>query len=974
MWGKLKRAWANFPYKVSRTDIIAIIVTEVLTMIDVHFNGLFFMFNIGPMVFSISHLWIMVLGAVFGYTGVCYAILTVYVYYCIHDFGLAYISFVFLVAGLMGYQFSRRGLFRRPKLFPVAVAAICLVLGNGWYLLNCLLSPLGFSQVTVLGQVMLFTYCLPEALLFVLGCYVFFEKAPESIRDRVYCGYFYSPAYRENSTVADGTKRSRLGTAMTLGLILDMVIVVSGVIFMSAMTMDSFARREAELRGEPQQAEREVDFLGSFEYMEILGGQQIETGEIVGGNRFGEFANLRALLLELMMMLLCVSVPVILVTYHAFRTLMVRPLEQMAEYIKSYVNAKEDEKINFVGSMPRVEILSKNEIWEIREAMTTMINDTAAYITNLAKESELEKALAVEKEASRAKTAFLSNMSHEIRTPINSILGMNEMILRESQEGVIRSYASDIKSSGETLLRIVNDVLDLSRIEAGKLTIVPQQYDFSSTVNNLINIGDVQAEDKGLKLEININPMIPSVLFGDEKRIVQCVMNIMSNAFKYTQEGKVSLSIDYAPENSDTVAIRFSVTDTGIGIRPEDMERLFKPYDRIDEYRYHSIEGTGLGMDIVRQLLAMMNSHLTVHSVYGEGSSFSFAVFQKVLQWEPIGDVLTRYQASKGLPYQYRESFQAPNARILVVDDTNMNLVVIRGLLKQTRITIDTAESGADALRLVKKEHYHIIFIDHRMPVMDGIETRKRMAEMEDNLNHNVPCIALTANAVQGAREMYLGEGFQDYLAKPISVQRLENMIMKYLPQNLVVTPDNPLFDQNQIVESERIEGFSEDDIKEFTIKNHSEDLERYVAEGDIRNFTIAVHALKSNSRLIGAMKLSSTASDMEEHGNAGEMDKIREKLPQLLSLYRSYEDKLEPFNRHRLPDRSKLKPISEEEFLGALRDMRELISVFDYDNALSIQHMLEEYWIPEKYFKKWMRVRELMTEVDLEGLLHELE
>ncbi len=401
---------------------------------------------------------------------------------------------------------------------------------------------------------------------------------------------------------------------------------------------------------------------------------------------------------------------------------------------------------------------------------------------------ELEEQKKIADEANRAKSNFLANMSHEIRTPINAVLGMDEMILRESAEKNIRSYANDIQSAGRTLLSLINDILDFSKIEEGRMEILPTQYELSSVINDLVNMSDPRAQKKGIKLEVNVDENVPHILYGDEIRIKQVALNLLTNAIKYTEEGRVALSIGFSKQDEENVLLSFVIEDTGIGMKEEDMDRLFSPFTRIEEKRNRSIEGTGLGMSIVRQLLELMDSHLDVESEYGKGSRLSFDIRQKVVDWEPMGDISDRFAKESGSTEVYHEMFHAPDADILVVDDTEVNLSVFCNLLKQTKVKVDTASSGKGAIALTKDKHYDIIFIDHMMPDMDGIVTLGHIKDETENAD--TVCIALTANAVSGAREMYLGAGFTDYISKPVDGKRLEEMIRKYLPEEKVHTPD----------------------------------------------------------------------------------------------------------------------------------------------------------------------------------------
>ena len=389
--------------------------------------------------------------------------------------------------------------------------------------------------------------------------------------------------------------------------------------------------------------------------------------------------------------------------------------------------------------------------------------------------------------ANRAKSGFLSNMSHEIRTPINAILGMDEMILRESTEENVIQYAENLRGAGASLLGLVNDILDFSKIEAGKMEIIPVEYDPASVLNDLVNMIRQRAADKGLQLIVRAGSDLPRLMVGDEIRIKQIVTNILTNAVKYTETGSVTLSVSAEKMDERHVKLHISVKDTGIGIREADMKKLFAPFERIDEKRNRTIEGTGLGMSITRQLLALMGTKLEVESVYGQGSEFLFDLKQKVVDWMPVGNLEEAFRQAQRHVKKYHEKFIAPEAEILVTDDTAMNLTVIRNLLKRTKVRIDTAASGQETLNMTREKRYDMIFLDHRMPGMDGIETLKAMREDGENKNAGVPVIALTANAISGARDEYMQAGFQDYLSKPVNGDRLEDCMLKFLPQEKVL-------------------------------------------------------------------------------------------------------------------------------------------------------------------------------------------
>ena len=426
---------------------------------------------------------------------------------------------------------------------------------------------------------------------------------------------------------------------------------------------------------------------------------------------------------------------------------------------------------------PTVDSLRHGRTLSLSDRMSVFLSRITSELLDMAKEA---------RDANNAKSAFLSHMSHEIRTPINAILGMNEMILQDSKEDETLEYASSIRSAGNNLLSIVNDVLDFSKIEAGKMNIIPVEYEPASVINDLYNVVRLRAADKGLKFNIDIDPDIPSVLMGDDTRIKQVITNLLTNAIKYTDNGSVTLSIKKIGSAEKSVTLKVSVKDTGIGIRPEDMEKLFDEYRRFDEKRNRTVEGTGLGLSITTELLELMGTRLDVDSTYGEGSEFSFKLEQDVVNDTPVGNLSQRFNTN--VVRKYRVRFTAEDAHILVVDDSKVNLTVIKNLLKKTRINIDTALSGEEAIRLVKENAYDIIFLDHLMPKMDGTETLKKMNELEENMSATAPVICLTANAASTARDDYIKEGFRDYLPKPISLKDLEDMLFYYIPPEKIRT------------------------------------------------------------------------------------------------------------------------------------------------------------------------------------------
>ena len=635
----------------------------------------------------------------------------------------------------------------------------------------------------------------------------------------------------------------------------------------------------------------------------------------------------------------------------------------------------------------------------------------------------LDKALLDANSANSAKSTFLDNMSHEIRTPMNSILGMNEMILREEDRPEIREYALTIQRAGRALLGIINDILDYSKIQDNQMEISSTHYDLSSLVNDMVNIGAEQARKKSLTFDVNIDKAIPRMLNGDEYHLRQVLLNILNNAVKFTEHGGVTLSLGYEKVDNATILLKCAIADTGIGIKEEDMEYIFKPFEHVSTARNIHSEGSGLGLTIVKSLLQLMHSDLKVESTYHKGSTFSFELPQTVTKWEPIGDYDRAFSASNLHHSAYREAFQAPDARVLVVDDAEINLLVFANLLKKTRIKIDTAGGGAEMLQMVRMNPYDMIFLDHRMPGMDGIEAFHAMKNLPNNPNAETPVIAFTANAVLGARQMYLDEGFDDYIAKPVDTIRLEQLLLSYLPPAKIKTGDQmdlaapepvgasakapapeikervyepiapaPVPEPEPEPEEEEspyahIPGIDYEaavtncgaeetfvaalQIFYDTLDQKANDIEKFEKEKDIKNYTILVHALKSASRLVGALKLSADAKYLEDCGNAQNVDEIAAKTPDLLSQYRGYKEVLAPiFGKNE--DDSSLPEIS----LDDLHEMYGLIKGFAQDFDLdSIDKMIEEvkgYRIPDTEKEKFAKIKDCVTAADW-GTLEQL-
>ncbi|MBQ8171547.1 MAG: response regulator [Oscillospiraceae bacterium] len=565
--------------------------------------------------------------------------------------------------------------------------------------------------------------------------------------------------------------------------------------------------------------------------------------------------------------------------------------------------------------------------------------------------------------ATQSKSRFLAHMSHEIRTPINAVMGMNEMILRESNEEQIRSYASDAKSAARSLLGIINDILDITKIEAGKLNIVPVEFNLADMIIDLYNMVRFKAEDKGLRFEVTVDSSLPALVKGDDLRIKEVLVNLLSNAVKYTREGTITLDVRFV----DDQAIRFSVKDTGIGIREEDMETLFAAFARMDEVRNHGIEGTGLGLNITSSLLLLMDSELKVKSEYGKGSEFYFTLCTDIIDRTPIGELdLVSHERHEA---EYSVAFEAPDARILVVDDNEMNRAVFANLLKATRVQISEASGGRQCLELTSANRYDIIFMDHMMPEMDGVDTFKAIRADADNLCRDVPIIVLTANAVAGAREQYMQIGFDDFLTKPVDPQRLERMVYSVLDKSLVRSAEKKTLStvQASTVELPVIEGvdwgyaklhFNDESallstVRMFTsaIKSDIEELNGYYENIDdgqaLISYRVKVHSMKSSAAMIGIVQLAGMAMELEKAARSESRAVITALHPVFAERWLSYSLLLSEFTKNDAPQKDAADNLSEIEEIFA--GIRAAASDMDVDALDELSRRLDGYAFPEE-------------------------
>ncbi len=579
--------------------------------------------------------------------------------------------------------------------------------------------------------------------------------------------------------------------------------------------------------------------------------------------------------------------------------------------------------------------------------IVTMMSVINALQTIIRMERETKAAVM----ASDIKSQFLANMSHEIRTPINAVLGLNEAILRETDQDVVRKYAADVDNAGQLLLSLINDILDFSKLEAGKMSIVPVNYNIKEVITSCCQMISEKVEKKGLKLELAIDENLPSVLNGDEVRVRQIIMNLMSNAVKYTQKGKIKLTVREMAKNEKKTFIRddtggmamlyISVSDTGQGIKPSDREHLFESFTRIDELKNKNIEGTGLGLAITKHLVQLMYGEIDVTSTYGVGSCFIVKLPQEIVDTAPIGQVSVLEGSEKRISIGFDDIFKAPGARLLVVDDVPSNLVVVTSLLKYTQMDIDTASSGDEAIELCRKKAYHVILLDHMMPGRDGIETLKILRKDRDGQNHRTPVIMLSANAMAGAGEKYMMEGFDDYLSKPITAKRLEEKLLKFIPPHMIKHPTSEgggaaipaeqaegaeaLSEQagpatsgsmpaneaspDKLPEDGNAAGAQEgtaplidipsamkycgDDMEilravagAFLEDDRRTELKDVLEKGDMEAYSIVIHGIKSASKSIGAETVSEEARKLEMLAKDGDVEGVRAGHDDFIRLY----------------------------------------------------------------------------------------
>lgn len=743
-----------------------------------------------------------------------------------------------------------------------------------------------------------------------------------------------------------------------------------------------------------------------------------------------------------------------------------------------------------VAAVEKVHILDKENIDHAAQFLYTIANilSDMAYGKYLALQANEE----IER-AANMKSDFLANMSHEIRTPMNAVIGMAEMALREDLPPVARDYVHQIKSSGQALLTIINDILDFSKIESGKMDICPVEYETMSVINDVSNILVTRLKDKDVELILDISPNLPHKLLGDNIRIKQVLLNLATNAVKFTSHGKVVIRMSHTVLSDDRITLCVSVEDTGIGIKEEDLGKLFQSFQRLDSKRNRNIEGTGLGLVISRQLMVLMDGELQVESEYGKGSTFSFSLPQKVV--DPVNCIQVKdadlviaigllhspcikqqfeidcahlgveykeitsieevsaistdkslflfieqgmftaelkefiknnpsitavllmnlnadteynlpnllvvnkplYTLNEALIFNkeslhfYSEDlgvtdidFIAPAARVLIVDDNAINLTVAEGLLEPLKMQVDTALSGKEAISKISVQNYDIIFMDHMMPELDGVETTHIIRHFHKEYD-DVPIIALTANAVDGMKEKFLHEGMNDFVAKPIEYRTLVSKVKQWLPIEKVQKADNAVKNhKNEETAKELVVGDLDTKsaiallgseklfwsvLKDYyrVIDKKSKLIKEMMDKEDWPRYTIEVHALKSASKQIGAISLSERAAAMEKAGNAREVEQIRQCTDEMLQQYRGYLSILEPFCSEQQEDDIGKQDISLDMLHELFAEMRDALDNLDFDCMESVISKMDQYHYEELQQELFGRLKNSVDEIDVD-------